>query len=1040
MDQQAFPIVGIGASAGGIEALEGFFCGLPSDPGFATVVVTHLGPDRESLLHEVIARLTPMPVTTIADGLALELNVVYVLTSNAILTIEKRRLIVKRSNNRRQHKPIDVFLSSLAVDVGEMAVGIILSGGDSDGTLGCKAIKERGGLTLAQVTNGFGPGHPDMPDSAIAAGLVDFAIPVDQMGAKLAEFTRGNLLMASINEEASSTEEHDFQKAQADIYSLLRNQLGHDFSGYKSKTFMRRVLRRMHVNQLATVEAYIEKLRQQPQEVNALFRDLLINVTSFFRDGEAFDSLAAEIIPKLFEGRGADDTVRVWIPGCSTGEEVFSIGILLREHMDKLSAVPRVQIFATDIDERALAAARAGRYPGALLDSVSPERRSRFFILDGGSYVVSKDVRELCVFSPHSVIRDPPFSRIDLVSCRNLLIYFGSEVQSQVIPTFHYALRPDGYLFLGSAENVSQFEDLFSAIDKKHRIFRRRSDIVPHIRLPLMVNALKPGQASDLMPRRPPLGGVVLRQRVDEHVLERFSPAHVVVNRDGDVVYYSSKTGKYLEPPAGIPTRQLLTLARKGLRLDLRTALRDAVETGRTASRDDVAVENAAGAVQILNILVEPLAENGSEPLYLILFIDQGATLNREEALLRIGFGKESAALHAERELRETRDRLQSMIEEYETALEELKSSNEELVSVNEEMQSTNEELEASKEELQSVNEELHTVNGELTNKVEALDRANSDLQNLFESTEVATIFLDKSLTIRSYTPSVARIFNILPSDRGRPITDLSSRVSLKGFADDIRVVLGVGTRVERRVTADDGATHYLVRLSPYRAADGKSEGIVIAFIDITNVSRAETQNVLIAELQHRTRNLLTVIQSVARQTIGKGDALNAFSARLLVIGRIQNLINTGQTDKVDLGDLVRLELEAVGFGSSDRVQINGPKVALGSHILQTLALVIHELTTNALKYGALKQPEGALAISWDVGHSSETESHLAIDWKETGVTIASQPAKRGFGRELIERILAFSPETNSRLNFTPDGVICHIEMTLLERKNTAPT
>ena len=1044
MDQQAFPIIGIGASAGGIEALEGLFRGLPSDPGFAAVVVTHLGPGRESVLDEVIARFTSMTVRSATDGLELKPDCVYVLTSNSLVTVEKRRLIVKPSANRRQHKPIDIFLSSLAIDAGEMAVGIILSGGDSDGTLGIKAIKERGGLTLAQVADGFGPGHPDMPDSAIAAGLVDLALPADEMGAKLVNFARGNLLMATISEHAHSSGEQDFEqefeKALPEIYNLLRNQLGHDFSGYKSKTFMRRVLRRMQVSQLATVEAYVEKLCEEPPEVNALFRDLLINVTNFFRDAEAFESLATHVIPKLFEGRGADDTVRVWVPGCSTGEEVFSIGILLREHMDKLPAVPRVQIFATDIDERALAAARGARYPAALLDSVSPERRSRFFILDGGSYVISKDVRELCIFSPHSVIRDPPFSRIDLISCRNLLIYFGPEVQNQVIPTFHYALRPDGYLFLGSAENVSQFDDLFVSIEKKHRLFRRRSDIAPHIRLPLMVNALRPAHVSDLIPRRPPLGGVVLRQKVDEHVLERFAPAHVVANREGDVVYYSSKTGKYLEPPPGMPTRQLLTLARKGLRLDLRTAFRETVETGRSASRDGVAVENENGGVQIFNILVEPLDENNGDPLYLILFIDQGPVLSREEALLRIGSTQDGAALQVERELRETRDRLQSMIEEYETALEELKSSNEELVSVNEEMQSTNEELEASKEELQSVNEELHTVNGELSSKVDALDRANNDLQNLFESTEVATIFLDKSLTIRSYTPTVARIFNILPSDRGRPITDLSSRLSLKDFADDIRGVLGEAGSMERRVTADDGATHYLVRLSPYRAAGGKSEGIVIAFIDITNVIRAETrQNVLIAELQHRTRNLLTVIQSVARQTIGKGDALNAFSSRLQALGRIQNLISSGKTDKVDLGDLVRLELDGVGFKPGDRVQVEGPKVALRFDVLQTLALVVHELTTNALKYGALKEPGGALKISWNVERASDTESRLGFDWTESGVPISTPPAKRGFGRELIERILAFSPETKSRLNFTPDGLACHIEMALVEQSNHVP-
>jgi two-component system CheB/CheR fusion protein len=1041
MDHPAFPIVGIGASAGGIEALEGFFRGLPADPGFAIVIVTHLSPERESLLREVVSRLTTMSVTTVTDDIEVKPNCVFVLTTSVTLIMENRRLLVRKHSGRRERKPIDIFFSSLAIDAGEMAAGVVLSGGDGDGTLGIKAIKERGGITFAQVADSFGPNHPDMPESAIATGFVDFAIPVEKMGEKLVEFGHGNLLIERIIDQSQQdSEEQGIQSAMPDIYTILRNQIGHDFSGYKAKTFMRRVVRRMQVTQHATIEGYIERLRQEPQEVNALFRDLLINVTNFFRDADAFEGLAASVIPKLFENRGADDTVRVWIPGCSTGEEVFSIAMLMREHMDKLSAVPRVQVFATDIDERALSVARAARYPEALLDSVSPERRNRFFIPDGGSYVVSKDVRELCIFSPHSVVRDPPFSRIDLVSCRNLLIYFGPAVQNQVIPTFHYALRPDGYLFLGSAENVSQFADLFAPIEKKHRIFRRRSDVTSNIRLPLLINTLKPGQTNELMPRRPPLSGLLLRQTVDEYVLDRFSPAHVVVNRDGDVIYYSSKTGKYLEAPPGAPTRQLLTLARKGLRLDLRTAFREAVETGRSVSREGVALEGDTGGVQIVDILVDPFGDSGSEPLYMIIFLDQGPVLSHEETLARANSAQRGAALHVERELRETRDRLQSMIEEYETALEELKSSNEELVSVNEEMQSTNEELEASKEELQSVNEELHTVNAELSNKVDALDRANSDLENLFESTEVATVFLDRALTIRSYTPTVARIFNILPGDRGRPITDLSSRLNLAGLAKEIGRVLDKGGSFERRVRTEDGATHYLVRLSPYRDGHQKLEGVVIAFVDITNITRAEgRQDVLIAELQHRTRNLLTVVQSIARRTIGKGDVLDAFSARLASLGRVQSLVSGGSVDKVDLADLIRFEIEAVGTTEGNKVQIAGPPVALGFELLQTLGLALHELTTNALKYGALKHATGSLSISWDVRRDSGQPPTLALDWKETGVPIPKNPVRKGFGRELIERALVASLQAKSEVVFGPDGLFCHIELPLGSPIDTPP-
>ena len=583
----AFPIVGVGASAGGIEALEGLLRGMPANPGLALVIVTHLSPDRESLLHEILERFTDLPVHVCADGMEVGNNQVYVMPADAILTIENRRFHVLKNDGRRERRPIDIFLSSLAVDVGERAGGVILSGGDADGTLGAKAIKERGGITFAQVRDGFGPQHADMPDAAISSGLIDFAIPVEDMGAKLVEFAHGASLSDDMDDadESAAREIRSIEAALPEIYGILRSQVGHDFSGYKAKTFLRRVQRRMHVTQQRTVEGYVERLGKEAQEVAALFRDLLINVTNFFRDEEAFESLAVNVIPKLFEGRGADDTVRIWAPACATGEEVFSIAILAREQMERLSAVPRVQIFATDIDERALAVARAARYPGPLLENVSPERRRRFFIPDGGSYIVSKDVRELCIFSPHSVIRDPPFSRIDLVSCRNLLIYFGADVQSQVVPIFHYALRPEGFLFLGMAENVTQFGELFAPIDKRHRIFRRRSDVAPAVRLPVLMHGLGVGHSAALAPRRQPLGGAALRQAVDEQVLEHFSPPHVVVNRDGDVVYYSTRTGKYLEAPAGAPTRQLLTLARKGLRLDLRTLFREAYEDGRAATR-----------------------------------------------------------------------------------------------------------------------------------------------------------------------------------------------------------------------------------------------------------------------------------------------------------------------------------------------------------------------------------------------------------------------------------------------------------------------
>lgn len=1034
----AFPIVGIGASAGGVQALEGFFSGLPAQPGIACVIVTHLSPERESRLHEVLARYTDLTVCVAADGQPVEMHHVYVLPADAILGIEHGRLRITRPNaGQRERKPIDIFFSALAADQGERAAGVVLSGGDGDGTLGVKAIKERGGLTLAQVADGHGPSQPSMPNSAISTGLVDFAVPAEKMGEKLVDFARGLHLLDDLATQAEHGEEtRALAEARREIYAILRNQIGHDFSGYKPKTFLRRVQRRMQVAQLDTMEAYVERLRQEPQEVGALFRDLLISVTNFFRDPDAFEALATTVVPKLFEGRGADEVVRVWVPGCATGEEVFSLAILMREHMDTLTAIPRVQIFATDIDENALTVARAARYPGSLLDGVSPERRARFFVVDGGSYVLDKAVRDLCIFSPHSVIRDPPFSRIDLVSCRNLLIYLGAEAQNHAIPVFHYALRPEGHLFLGTSENIGQFSDLFASVEKKHRIFRRRSDGVSGVRLPLSLGPLRPGHAAEPAAPRTAAGGLAIRQAVEMQVLERFAPPFVVVNRDGEVAYYSARTGRYLEAAAGMPTRLLLTMARKGLRLDLRAALREAVESGGPARREGVAVEDEDGRVQLVALTVEPLRDRGGgEPLFLVLFADEGPTLSREEAFGRSQPASDGAAARRlEQELRETRERLQSLIEEYETALEELKASNEELVSLNEELQSTNEEVESSKEEMQSVNEELHTVNLELGEKIEALDRASEDLQNLFDSTDVATVFLDRDLRIRSFTPAARRVFNLLPGDRGRPITDLSSRFAVPELGRDIAAVFAGGEPIERRLDHDAAQTHYLVRLAPYRSGDQQVAGVVVTFVDVTSLTRSEDrqrhQRVLIAELQHRTRNLLNVVQAIVTRTLAKGGTSKTVMERLAALGRVQGLVSQDGAEEVDVAEIARLELRAYA-SENGKVVLAGPPVALAFDRVQILALALHELTTNAVKYGALKGESGRLEIHWRVEPGAAGGSLLVLDWRESGVAMPPEPPRRGYGRELIERALAYTARAKTRLSFGADGVHCRIEMPL---------
>jgi two-component system CheB/CheR fusion protein len=839
-----FPIAGVGASAGGIQALGEFFRAVPSDSGLAFVIIMHLAPDRKSLLTEILARHTKISVEPALDGQAIEKNKIYVMPPATVLTIAKGRLrLLTTDAVHHERSPIDIFFCSLARDQGEYAVGIVLSGSGSDGVLGIKAIKEHGGVTLAQATDASGPGFTGMPDSAIASGLVDFAIPVEEMGTKLVEIAHE---FDALDDLAPERQASDNAKAVADarnaIYAILLSQAGHDFSGYKTKTFMRRVGRRMHVQQCETIAEYVDRLRKVPSEVTALFRDLLINVTSFFRDAEAFDALQ-KIIPQLFEGKVASDTVRVWVPGCATGEEVYSIAIILREHMETLREAPRVTIFATDVDEPALTIARTGRYPEALMEGVSDERRQRFFTSASGCYVVSKVVRDLCVFSPHNILRDPPFSRMDLISCRNLLIYFGAEVQRQVIPIFHYSLRPGGFLFLGMSESIGQYSDLFAPIDKKHCLFQSRETSRP-ARIPLFANALHPAPCPVHVHHKTSVGsGSQLQRVIEARIAEQFAPPHVVVNEEGDVIHFSTRTGKYLEAAAGAPTRQLLTMARKELRLELRSVLREAIETRRAASRRDVKIENNGDHEEFVSITAEPLPDrDGGQSLFLVVF-DEREPSTSPDLTAAGGSEPDSDLARLEAELHDTRERLQGTIEEYETALEELKSANEELVSMNEEMQSTNEELESSKEELQSLNEELRTVNHELESKIDDLDRANSDLRNVFASTQIATVFMDRDLVIRSFTPAASQLFNIIPSDTGRPLTDLSTKLHYPNLSADLRKVLESGAAIERRTHRDEvEAPYYLARLTPYFGVDQKIEGVVATFIDVSSLARSEEQ------------------------------------------------------------------------------------------------------------------------------------------------------------------------------------------------------
>lgn len=1039
MGDDCFAVVGIGASAGGVEALTALFGRMPPQPGAAFVVVTHLAPDRESLMPEILGRVTAMPTMSARDGEPIRPGHVYLNSPDALLRTENGHLVLEE--HRSERNPIDIFLASLARDFGDRSVGVILSGTGSDGAIGLRTVREAGGMTFAQGGDGNGPGYSGMPEAAIGTGYVDRVLSIDALADGFADFIASITCGAN---GAAADRQASTDEGKAAISAALQNRTGHDFSHYKDKTFLRRVERRMRVCQVRDLSAYTHLVQTDPDEADALFRDLLINVTAFFRDPGAFDRLAELVLPRMLEGKGQGDSIRVWVSGCSTGEEVYSLAILLREQMAKAASDARLQIFATDIDEDVLGVARTGRYPASLLSEVSSERLTRFFNRDGATYTVSPEIRECCLFSAHNVFRDPPFSQIDLVSCRNLLIYFSSELQSWVIPLFHYALRPGGFLFLGSAENVTQHGDLFTPLDKKHRIFQRQD--VP-VRLPLLPVLNSKGSmrtSRTLAAKRPTKGDEAVRQ-LERRVLDRYAPAHVLVNREGEVIHFSARTGKYLENPAGAPTRNLLAMTRTALTLPLRSAMREVQETGRVALRQNVAVP-LDGGIQTVDIAIEPLPEVDGAANRIIIFTDVGPIRTSEDAARAealLADDREGALLHLEQDLWQTREHLQNTVEEYETATEELKSSNEELLSLNEELQSSNEELESSKEELQSVNEEMATVNSELASKVDELGRASEDLRNLLDITRIATVFLDGDLIIRNFTPAMTAIYKLIPSDRGRSLADIVPLIHYDGLVEDVHAVVTTSESIERRVIHRDGNVHYLMRVVPYQTVYDKVNGAIITFLNVTDLVRAEErQRLLVAELNHRVKNILAVVASMAaqmgRRCTSVPEFTEGFIGRIHGLAKTHDILSAKEWSDVDLGDLLQAELDAFVLELA-RASLSGPKVELRPRVATTLGIVIHELATNAVKYGALSNQTGHLDLGWQITDGEAGQS-LVLTWREAGGPPVHPPRRIGLGSELINRSLSFELDGSATIEYRPDGVVATLVIPATEENIHPPT
>lgn len=850
-----FPIVGIGASAGGLAAFEAFFSGMPVDtePGMAFVLVQHLAPDHSSILTELIQHYTRMKVVEVEDGMEVQINCTYIIPPNRDMAFLNGTLHLLEPTAPRGHRlPIDFLFHSLAHDQHERAIGIVLSGTGSDGTQGVRAIKSEGGMVMAQSpdTSEF----DGMPRSALATGLVDFELRPAEMQAHLIAYVAHAFHRPpGLSSPRSQLNDSSLKK----IYILLRTQTSHDFSQYKPSTICRRIERRMAVHQIDKIEEYVKYLQQTPVEVEALFRDLLIGVTNFFRDPEVFNILEKQVIPKLFEGKPAGSVIRAWCTGCSTGEEAYSLAILLQEHVEALKQNYKIQVFATDIDSRAITIARAGVYPGNIADDISPERLARFFTTEanGNSYCIHKNIRDMLVFSEHNLVKDPPFSRLDLVSCRNLLIYMNGELQKQVITLFHYALNPSGILFLGTSETVGDLANLFLTLDRKAKTYQRKEDFQGAKRAAL--NRFLPTERAKDMTSSNTTGNndkissvkLTLRELTEQTLLQQINLACALVNAQGDILYLHGRTGMYLElTPGEAGINNILKMAREGLRRDLTVGLHKVASSKERSNAYNLRVKTN-GHFTLVNLTICPVLLGSKaileSPLYLVI-LEEATTLDAQQKALPAtsfainpnGDNKDAIAQIAElnEELQAKEEYLHAANEELETSNEELKSSNEEMQSVNEELQSTNEELETSKEELQSINEELATVNAELQAKVHDLSRANNDMNNLLAGTGIGTIFVDHSLNILRFTPAATLIINLIHSDIGRPVGHIvSNLINYNNLVADLKAVLQNLTPNEVDVETIEHKW-YTMRMLPYRTLNNVIEGAVITFVDITEM------------------------------------------------------------------------------------------------------------------------------------------------------------------------------------------------------------
>jgi two-component system CheB/CheR fusion protein len=1137
------PVCAIGASAGGVGALQALFRSLPGDLGLAYVVILHLAPDHPSALDEVLGACTTMSVLQVSDSPTLKPNCVYVIPPDRELVIDGDTITARAfTQPRSKRAPIDLFFRSVAAARGD-GMAVVLSGAGSDGALGVRAIKDAGGIVFVQEPSEAS--FPSMPQNAIASGEADFVAPIARLVEHISEVARSKEAVRSLDADAGS---HDLRR----IVAFLRTRTGHDFSSYKRATVMRRVMRRMQVCRFENLSDYGDYLHKTPEEAKELFSDLLISVTQFFRDADAFEVLAREAVRPIFEDV-KDEGIRAWVVGCATGEEAYSLAMLMLEEAARRKVQLPIQIFATDLDEGALATAREGRYPRSIEADVSEQRLKRFFVDEGTHYRIRKEVRDTVLFTTHSVLKDPPFIRLDLISCRNLLIYLERALQQQICALFHYGLKPYRFLFLGSAETVDASPDLFAPIDRDERLYQTRPQaihtppVLPQFRVDQRVADFASVPPASRGTRAPEVG------QTHVEALERSAPPSMLVDATHNILHLSPTAGRFILHSAGPFTSRLPAIVRPELRLDLKLALDRAFDQ-RLPTLTHPTLTKFGEEIRRIAMQIQPVA--GPEPAMgraLIFFMDGGEVAQDEREESGSDKADEVRRLHSE--LKATQEALIASRHDQEVSIQELRAANEELQSINEEYRSTSEELETSKEELQSINEELQTVNAELKTNLQRVTAAHNDLQNLTAATEIGTLFLDAEMRIRMFTPPVAALFNVTSGDIGRAINHFTHRLRYDGIERDVRKVLSELVPVETEIQTTDGRW-VMMRLRPYRTIDNRIEGTVVTFVDITSrleaqrslvesqrrllalvrassdvlyrmspkwnemrelsgggfladteqpdadwlthyippddrdrvrvaideairtksvfelqhrvvradgslgwtLSRAvpildeqgeiiewfgaasditderravEQNATLLAELQHRVRNVMALMISIVGRTGGATveDYRDRVIGRLKSLSRTQALFTRREGTTIAIDYLIREELSAQA-PDNKRVEMIGPGIELTSRTGEVLTLAIHELVTNAIKHGALSVDTGAVKVQWS-RYDKEGKPWLHFSWEETGMTNAVAPNRNGFGTRLITERIPYELEGTATLEIRPSGAVCIIDFPL---------